>query len=71
MTLTQKIYKAINKRVARAHPTTTEPYEDKYDGFTHQSYSGLAEDVENELFDEGYENDAPMSVVEDFVAQMI
>jgi len=66
MTLKEKIWKAINEAI---HDSTG--YTDDYDGFTHQSYSGLADDVENELFEEGYEDDAPMSVVEDFVGQMI
>ena len=70
MTLKSKIYKAINDAANNQGSTGREQYEDNYDGFTHSSYSGLADDVENELFEEGYEDDAPMSVVEDFVFQM-
>lgn len=70
MTLRNKIYKAINNQANNSGSIRREKYEDDHDGFTHSTYSGLVDQVEEELFLEGYEDDAPMSVVEDFVFQL-
>tara|TARA_R110000796_G_C14242932_1_gene397532 strand:- start:278 stop:493 length:216 start_codon:yes stop_codon:yes gene_type:complete len=70
MTLRDKIYKAIDQMANNSNSVATEQYESNYDGFTHSSYSGLSDQVEDELFSEGYEDNAPMSVVEDFVFEL-
>lgn len=64
MKLKQKIYKAIDKM---DEGVNRQPYEDDYDGFTHYTYAGLVEQVQEELFNEGYEEDAPQSIVDDKV----
>jgi len=67
--LKDKIYKAINKERENSDKFRLEGYEDNYDGFTHQSYSGLADDVINALYDEGIYNPTNKQI-EDFVFQM-
>ena len=71
MTLTQKISKAISEVRSTAHPFTLEPYEDNYDGFTHYTYSGLAEDVWEAMDYDGFGDSAPYSKVLDYVSDMI
>jgi len=70
MTTKEKIYKAINDEANNSSPTRREEYEDDYDGFTHSTYSGLAEEIEEALIEEGYEGNIPMSVIEDFTSQI-
>jgi len=71
MTLTKKINKAISEVRATAHPFTLEPYEDNYDGFTHYTYSGLADDVWEAMDYDGFGDNAPYSKVLDYVSDMM
>lgn len=70
MTLTQKIKFAINDYADSLPSYARDQYEDNYDGFTHSSYAGLLESVIEELVNEGYDENAPMSVIENLVFEL-
>ena len=66
-TLREKIQKAIDNEINNSGKFRREQYEDNYDGFTHSTYSGLADQVEEELINEGYDENVNMSIIENFV----
>lgn len=62
MTLRDKIEKSIDEKKACASRVQREPYEDNYDGFTHYTYEGLADQVEEEL-----DGETSMSAIDELV----
>ena len=70
MTLRSKISKVVDQLVNESSNFQRDQYEDDYDGFTHSSYSGLIDDIENELFEEGYEDDAPIYLIEEIAFEL-
>lgn len=71
MTIRQRVNKAIDRVANNANPVSREQYEDDYDGFTHSTYSGLADQVEEELENEGYDlTKVSDKIIEEFVFEL-
>ena len=69
--LKNRIEKSINEH---SHEGNISGYNDKYDGFAHQSYAGLLDDVLCELFfGFGYNENSkiPTNVIDNLVFNMI
>lgn len=68
MNLIEKVETAINNY---GNHSNQDAYQDNYDGFTHWTYSGLANDVIDALHDDGFGKNTSTKIVNDYVSQMI
>lgn len=68
--LSTRIKQAIDNQIGISSNSMREQYEDNYDGFTHSSYSGLAEDIEDEIIAAGYDESVSTRIIEGFVFDM-
>ena len=67
MSLRNRVVKSINEQIFCKSDYQLEEYEDDYDGFTHSTYSGLANQVIEELYSMGYDESVSDSVIDDVV----
>lgn len=70
MDLMAKIKLAIREVANTRQSFDREQYEDNYDGFTHSTYAGLADDVWEEMDNEGEKNPSK-ATIEEYVFQMM
>lgn len=70
LSLTEKIWSAIDAERKSRPSYALAQYEDNYDGFTHSTYEGLFEYVYESLMNDGFDSDVSMSIVEDYVYQL-
>ncbi len=68
MNLIEKVKTAVDNY---GHHSNEDAYQDDYDGFTHWSYSGLANEIVDAIHEEGFGDNPTMRIINDFVSQMI
>lgn len=68
--LFNRVLAEIEKHAEVAALVSKAQYEDDYDGFTHSNYAGLASEIIDELYEDGYNNHIPTSVIKNYVFEM-